>query len=96
MEAMAARTDEELLVATPSEPEAFGVFYRRHAHAVAGYFLRRTRSPEIAADLTAETFAAALKGARRFDPSRGPAARWLYGIARRELGGSCRRRAEKR
>ena len=37
--------------------------------------------PELAADLTAETFAAALVSVRRFDPARGPAVAWLLGIA---------------
>src|ERR671928_142087 len=51
------RTDEDLLVA--NTPEAFGEFYDRHARTVLGYFARRTRDPEVAADLTAETFASA-------------------------------------
>src|SRR6185369_10199960 len=50
------------------------------------YFVRRTRDAELAADLTAETFAAALDGAHRFRAEKGPAAAWLYGIARRQLG----------
>ena len=50
--------DEHLLLS--ADPEDFGVFYDRHVHAVIGYFSRRTRDPELAADLTAETFAAAL------------------------------------
>jgi RNA polymerase sigma factor (sigma-70 family) len=87
------RTDEELLAAVRSEPEAFGVFYRRHVTALLGYFLRRTRNTELAADLTAETFAAALAGLRRFDARRGPAVAWLYGIARRQLGTAARRGA---
>ena len=52
---------------------------------VIAYFRRRVASAELAADLTAETFAAALEGRRRFAPERGPAAAWLYGIARRQL-----------
>jgi RNA polymerase sigma-70 factor (ECF subfamily) len=88
-----ARTDEELLAAVHREPEAFGVFYRRHVSGLLGYFLRRTREAELAADLTAETFAAALDGLRRFDPRRGPAVAWLYGIARRQLGTALRRGA---
>jgi RNA polymerase sigma-70 factor (ECF subfamily) len=80
------RSDEALLAATRREPEAFAVFYRRHVRALLGYFLRRTRDPELAADLTAETFAAALDGCHRFRPERGPAVAWLYGIARRQLG----------
>ena len=77
--------DERLLVETPSTPAAFAVFYRRHEGAVLGYFMRRTGQAELAADLAAETFAAALLGARRFRPDRGDALSWLYGIARHRL-----------
>src|SRR3954462_5906246 len=77
---MDASSDEELLTAARADPEAFAAFYRRHARAVAGFFAARTRDAEVAADLTAETFAAALEGMRRFDPSRGPPGAWLYGI----------------
>src|SRR5918999_2592186 len=79
------RTDEELLAAAGREPEAFAVLYGRHVRPLLGYFRRRTGDAELAADLCAETFAAALAGARRFDPERGPAVAWLYGIARRLL-----------
>lgn len=85
------RSDDDLLSATPRDPAAFGEFYRRHARALTGYFVRRTPSAEMAADLTAETFAAALQHARRFDPAKGPAAAWLYGIARRELADALER-----
>jgi RNA polymerase sigma factor (sigma-70 family) len=83
-------TDEELLA---GDPEAFAAFYRRHVAPLLGYFLRRTGNAELAADLTAETFAAALDGLHRFDPARGPAVGWLYGIARRQLGRAARRGA---
>jgi hypothetical protein len=43
-----------------AEPVAFGAFYRRFEDEVLGYFLARGATPEVAADLTAETFAAAL------------------------------------
>src|SRR5687768_6837777 len=59
-------SDEQLLLAATTDPEAFEVFFRRHAPAVLGYFMRRTRDPEASADLMAETFAAALLGLRRF------------------------------
>jgi hypothetical protein len=38
------------------------------------FFLRRTSSAELAADLTAEVFAAALASSRRFRPGKNPAA----------------------
>jgi RNA polymerase sigma factor (sigma-70 family) len=77
--------DEQLLAETPSTPAAFAVFYRRHEAAVLGYFMRRAQSAELAADLAAETFAAALLGARRYKPDRGEGLAWLYGIARHRL-----------
>lgn len=90
---MKARTDDELLRATPRDPQAFGELYRRHAAPMAGFFLRRTGNPEWAADLTAETFASALRGARKFDPEKGTAVMWLYGIARRQLADALERGA---
>jgi RNA polymerase sigma factor (sigma-70 family) len=90
-----APTDEELL-ASPGR-EAFGMFYDRHAAAVLAYFARRTRDPESAADLTAETFAAAIMARPRFRPGPEPASAWLYGIARHKLVDFQRRgRAEAR
>jgi RNA polymerase sigma factor (sigma-70 family) len=86
-----ARTDEDLLQATPEDPEAFGVFYRRHVDAVLAFFRVRTGDPELAADLMAETFAAAMLAAPRFKPRREPAVAWLFTIARRKLIDSWRR-----
>ena len=91
-----ARSDEELLAASHDEPEAFAVFYRRHVRALSAYFWRRSRDAETTADLTAETFAAALAGCGRFDPARGQAVGWLYGIAHRQLGTLARRGAVER
>jgi RNA polymerase sigma-70 factor (ECF subfamily) len=84
-------SDAALLVATPSAPEAFGAFYARHERAVLGYFFRRGSSADVAIDLTAETFAAALIACRRFKPGPAPASAWLFGIARYVLAQSHRR-----
>jgi Sigma-70 region 2 len=58
--------------------------------------MRRTRNAELAADLTAETFAAALVARARFDPGRGSASAWLFGIARNKLARVERREAAER
>jgi RNA polymerase sigma-70 factor (ECF subfamily) len=79
------RSDEQLLADALADGEAFGEFYRRHAPTLLGYLMRRTGDAEVAADLTAETFAAALEGLPRFKPGLGPASAWLYGIARHKL-----------
>ena len=78
------------MVASVGDEEAFAAFYRRHARPLAGFFMRRTGNAELAADLTAETFAAALAARRRFDPAKGAAIGWLYGIARHKLARTLR------
>jgi RNA polymerase sigma-70 factor (ECF subfamily) len=85
------RSDAALLAATPSEPEAFGVFYRRHVRAVLTYLLSRTGRAEIAADLCAEVFAAALERSGHYDSRRGPARAWLLAMAGSRLVDSVRR-----
>jgi RNA polymerase sigma factor (sigma-70 family) len=76
-------TDESLLLS--GEPEAFGRFYDRYVRSLLAYFQRRTRDPEVAADLTAETFAAALGARARFEARSVPASVWLFAIAHHKL-----------
>jgi RNA polymerase sigma factor (sigma-70 family) len=85
------RTDAELLAATHADPEAFAVFYRRHLRAVLAFLLARTRRPDLAADVCAETFAAALERRGRFDERRGPARAWLLTMAHSRLIDALRR-----
>src|SRR5262245_7529384 len=89
---LARLDDDDLLTATPSRPDAFGEFYARHERAVLSFMLRRTGDPELAADLAAEAFAAALVAVKRYRPGEAPAAAWLYGIARNVLLRSFKRR----
>ena len=77
-------------VATCDE-RAFSAFYRRHLAMVVGWCVRRTGDPELAADLTAEVFAAVLVSAARYEATHESAAGWLVGIARNVLGHSVRR-----
>jgi hypothetical protein len=58
------------LRASGDDPEAFGRLYDRHARAVLAFFMRRTGWPQLAADLTAETFAAAFVSRKRYRESR--------------------------
>lgn len=87
------RSDTELLLAArDGDARAFGVFYRRHRLLTLAYLRRRTDDPETAADLLAESFAAAL--ARVLDRAQTlpetPVA-WLLTIARNKLIDSWRR-----
>ncbi len=84
-------TDAELLTRSLVEPEAFGIFYERHERMVFGYHMRHARDLEVSADLTAETFAAALAARGRFRAGPEPASAWLIGIAHHKLLTSYRR-----
>ncbi len=85
------RSDEALLAATKRDPRAFAAVYERHATALLGYLRARTGSTEVAIDLTAEVFAAALQAAPRFKPGETPVRAWLFGIANHKLIDSRRR-----
>jgi DNA-directed RNA polymerase specialized sigma24 family protein len=74
-------SDEALLASTPEDPDAFAMFYRRHAPGLLGYLVGRLGDAELAADVCAETFAAALVGVGRYDPKSAQPVNWLYGIA---------------
>lgn len=91
MRRLRGRCDAELLSATPGDPQAFAEFYRRHERAVLRYFRHWSGSPELAADLMAETFANAFESAPRYVPELGEPSAWLFGIARNMLARSVRR-----
>jgi RNA polymerase sigma-70 factor (ECF subfamily) len=84
-------SDAELLSRVRTDQRAFAVFYDRYERAVAGYFMRRTRDPELAADLTAEVFAAVFVAADRYRAGGRTAAPWLFTIAQNTLVTSVRR-----
>lgn len=73
------------------DPDAFAVFYRRYEREVTAFFLRRTSSAELAADLASEVFAAAALSWRRGVAPSVDERGWLYGIARHKLIDSYRR-----
>lgn len=87
------RVDRDLLQACrDGSIDAYDAFYRRHRGPVLAYLARRTGSPELAADLMAETFAQALATVTR-DACELPVvpAAWLFTIARNLLVDSLRR-----
>jgi RNA polymerase sigma-70 factor (ECF subfamily) len=82
-------TDDELLAA--GDLASFEAFYRRYFEPVLAFFARRAADPEQAADLTAETFAAAFVARPRYRPGRGRADSWLFAIAYHKLNDARRR-----
>ncbi len=88
---LGSRSDADLIAATPGDAEAFAEFYRRHERSILGFFVHWCRSPELAADLMAETFASAFELVSRYEPDRGEPGAWLFGIARNILARSLQR-----
>jgi RNA polymerase sigma factor (sigma-70 family) len=68
------------------DADAFAALYDREAQDVLVFIARRTLDPELALDLTAETFAQAFRGRRSFRGSSVAEERaWLFTIARRQI-----------
>lgn len=53
------------------------------------YFARRSADPHVVADLTADTFVAVITHFGSFDPRKGTARAWVFGIARRVYASYC-------
>src|SRR5271166_1814372 len=86
-------SDQELLDATAAgDADAYGEFFLRHTDVVLAFLRRRLARPDHAADLMAETFAAALMSVHQGNAHTVPnGAAWVIGIARNKLIDSYRR-----
>src|SRR3954451_6181844 len=62
--------------------EDFAEAAERHLDDVHAFLIYLTGDPNVAEELTAETFARACERWRRFDPRRGSARTWLCQLAR--------------
>jgi RNA polymerase sigma-70 factor (ECF subfamily) len=72
-----------ILARSVDDADAFAAFYERYIRRVSVYFVRRVLDPEVAVDLTAETFALALERRRQFrGRSEQEEQGWLFAIAR--------------
>jgi RNA polymerase sigma-70 factor, ECF subfamily len=75
-----------LLRRSAEEPELFGDFYRHYFDRIVAYLARSLCDPELALELTAETFAQAYIARGRFrGSSAAEAEAWIYRIASRQL-----------
>jgi len=74
----------------------FEEIYRSHVGVVAAYFARRCSEPQEVADLTSETIVRAVSSFGAFDPRRGSARAWLFGIAAHVWAGYCALAADNR
>ena len=88
-------TDGELLVRVADrDREAFEQLYHRYVRSVFGIALRRLRDRQRAEDAVQETFSAVWRSAGSYKPERGPAAPWLYAVARNAIVDRMRAKSE--
>jgi RNA polymerase sigma-70 factor, ECF subfamily len=79
-------SDAELLTRVAQrDREAFELLYHRYVRSVYGIALRRLRDRQRAEDAVQETFASIWRSAASYKPERGPAAPWLYTVARNAI-----------
>ena len=74
----------------------FERIYRGNVDVVMAYFARRCGEPQVVADLTSETFVRAAGALGTFDPRKGSARAWLFGIAAHVFAGHCAQTANGR
>ncbi|HUJ35904.1 MAG TPA: sigma-70 family RNA polymerase sigma factor [Solirubrobacteraceae bacterium] len=87
--------------AAPGRPSGsalaeFEQIYRANFDPMTAYFARRCAEPQIVADLTSETFVRAAGAFGSFDPRRGSARAWLFGIAAHVFAAHCAQTANGR
>jgi RNA polymerase sigma-70 factor, ECF subfamily len=88
-------TDEELLERVGQrDADAFETLYRRYSRSVLGLALRRLGDRGRAEDALQETFTAVWRAAKTYNPQRGPAAPWLFAVARNSIADRGRARRE--
>jgi RNA polymerase sigma-70 factor (ECF subfamily) len=74
----------------------FEAVYQAEVGRIAAFFARRSGDPHTVADLTSETFVAAMTSYPSFDPAKGSARGWLFAIARRVYARHCEQATQHR
>jgi RNA polymerase sigma-70 factor (ECF subfamily) len=83
------RTKTRAAAAQAGATAEFERLYRANVEAVTAYFARRSADPHVVADLTADTFVAVITRFGSFDPRKGTARAWVFGIARHVYASYC-------
>ena len=82
-------SEAQLTRSAHGDSAAFTHLVKAHSSALHGYFARRM--PAASEDLLAETWLQAFAARRTFDPARGSARGWLFGVAHNVLNQHLRR-----
>jgi RNA polymerase sigma-70 factor, ECF subfamily len=78
-----SHSDNDLLrLISAGNERAFLAFYRKHQGSVFRFALQMSGKAEVAEEVTQDVFMVVMGAAKQFDPGRGSASGYLYGIAR--------------
>jgi RNA polymerase sigma factor (sigma-70 family) len=77
-------SDADLIARSLAEPEMFTAVFDRHSAEILRYVYARL-GPDLAEDVTADTFLAAFGCRGRYDAAWPDARPWLFGIAVRQI-----------
>jgi RNA polymerase sigma factor (sigma-70 family) len=72
--------DSDAISASNGSPDGFAAIFDRHFDAVHAYLQRRV-GPDLADELSAQTFLAAFDARGSYDPAQPNARPWLFGVA---------------
>jgi RNA polymerase sigma factor (sigma-70 family) len=86
----------DALVRIAHDTDTFAAFYAGNVEAIQRFIARRVDDPQLAADLTADVFLAAIDGAAGYRSELGTPIAWLYGIARIVVAAELRRSVRER
>lgn len=73
------------MLASRSDPQAFGQLYDRYCDRVYRFVHSRLRDVATSEDVTADVFFKALRGLHTFQPAAGTFSAWLFRIARNSV-----------
>ena len=83
--------DARVIAQACNDPSAFAPLYERYYDRIYLFLLRRTGNPDVAEDLTSETFIKAMRGLFRYQFRKTPFLAWLYRIAHNTFVSHCRK-----
>lgn len=86
------REEYSILEKSRSEPDAFGILYKKYFDRIFGFIYRQTDDEDVAADLCSQTFLNALNNAGKFTFRGIPVSAWFYKIAANEVNRYYRKR----
>lgn len=80
---------------TEGDTEAWREFLSCQITQLYGMFMKRWPNPSLAEELVQKTVFDAVRGRKSFDPLKGTAEEWIFGIARNNIRLEIRRRASR-